>query len=175
MDALRVLGYCPGGYSWEFLVGVCRPVRQILTLFQIKKCNFLHPFSDQTSKIHTCFQTWPLSRNYFTITRLEGKQKISSNPFRIRIFLFLSYSFGIRNNKYLHTLRSSLENHTRFQTRMGKVSTRFQTKTAQKPYPMGRHILTYVTEGSIPPPGAMDSVWLLARLKIIPDRASVHT
>ena len=25
----------PGGYSWEFLVRVCRPVLQILTLFQI--------------------------------------------------------------------------------------------------------------------------------------------
>ena len=23
-----------GGYSWEFLVGVCRPVLQILTLYQ---------------------------------------------------------------------------------------------------------------------------------------------
>ena len=33
------------------LVGVCRPVVQILTLFQIKTCNFPHPFSDQTSKI----------------------------------------------------------------------------------------------------------------------------
>ena len=29
-----------GGYSWEFLVGVCRPVLQILTRFQTKKCNF---------------------------------------------------------------------------------------------------------------------------------------
>ena len=36
--------------------------------------------------------------------------------------------------------RSSLENHTRFQTKMGKVYTRFQTKTAQKPDPMGRYI-----------------------------------
>ena len=35
-----------GGYSWEFLVGVCRPVLQILTLFQTKQCHFLHPFSD---------------------------------------------------------------------------------------------------------------------------------
>ena len=32
------------GYSWEFLVRVCR--LQILTLFQTKKCNFPHPFSD---------------------------------------------------------------------------------------------------------------------------------
>ena len=36
--------------------------------------------------------------------------------------------------------RSFLENHTRFQTKMVKVYTRFQTKTTQKPYPMGRHI-----------------------------------
>ena len=39
----------PGGggeYSWEFLVGVCRKVLQILTRFQTKKCNFPHPFSD---------------------------------------------------------------------------------------------------------------------------------
>ena len=40
----------PRGYSWEFLVEVCRPVLQILTLFQTKKCNFPHPFSDQHFK-----------------------------------------------------------------------------------------------------------------------------
>ena len=57
-----------GRYSWEFLVGVCRRVLQILTRFQTKKCNFSHPFSDQTSKIHTRFQTWPLGRNYVIIT-----------------------------------------------------------------------------------------------------------
>ena len=63
------------GYSWEFLVVVCRPVLQILTLFQTKNCNFPHPFSNQTSKIHTRFQTWPLSRNYFTITQIAGQTK----------------------------------------------------------------------------------------------------
>ena len=36
--------------------------------------------------------------------------------------------------------RGSLENHTRFQTIMVKIYTSFQTKTAQKPYPLGRHI-----------------------------------
>ena len=115
------------------------------------------PISDHKIVIfHTRFQTRPLksipvfrpglyAEIILPLLRLKGKQKISSNSFRIRIFLFFSYSFGTRNSKYLHTLRSSLENHIRFQTRMGKVSTRFQTKTAQKPYPMGRHILTYVT------------------------------
>ena len=37
----------PGGYSREFLMGVCRPVLQILTLsFRQKKIHFPHPFSD---------------------------------------------------------------------------------------------------------------------------------
>ena len=96
----------PGGkgYSWEFLMGMCRPVLQILTQFQTQKCNFPHPFSDQTSKIHTRFQTWPLGRNY-VIIRLECKQKNSSNPFPIRIFLFLSLSFGIETiNTFIHSV-----------------------------------------------------------------------
>ena len=38
-----------GEDSWEFLVEVCRPVLQILTLFQTKNVIF-----------HTGFQTWPL-------------------------------------------------------------------------------------------------------------------
>jgi len=40
--------------------------------------------------------------------------------------------------------RSSLENNTRFQTKMGKVYSRFQTKKAQKPYPLGRDIPYYM-------------------------------
>ena len=82
-----------GGYSWEFLMGVCCPVLQILTQFQTQKCNFPHPFSDRTSKIHT------------RLLRLECKQKNSSNPFRIRIFLFLSHSFGIKMiNMFIHSV-----------------------------------------------------------------------
>ena len=57
------------------------------------------------------------------------KQKNSSNAFQIRIFLLLSYSFGIETiNMFIHS-HSTLENHTRFQTNMGKVYTCFQTKT----------------------------------------------
>ena len=87
-----------------------------------------------------------------SLLRLERKQKNSSNPFRIRIFLFLSYSFGIETiNTFIHS-RSSLENHTRFQTKMGKVYTRFQTKTAQTPYLTGRHISIWLIYWSTPPP-----------------------
>ena len=49
----------PRGVLLGILVGVFLPVLQILNLFQAKKCHFPPPFSDQTSKIHTRFQTWP--------------------------------------------------------------------------------------------------------------------
>ena len=59
-----------------------------------------------------------------SLLRLERKQKNSSNPFRIRILLFLSYSFAIETmNTFIHS-RNSLKNYIRFQTKMGKVYTR---------------------------------------------------
>ena len=66
-----------------------------------------------------------------SLLRLERKQKNSSNPFRIRILLFLSYSLAIETmNTFIHS-RNSLKNYIRFQTKMtkmGKEYTRFQTK-----------------------------------------------
>ena len=58
--------------------GVCRPVLQVLTLFQTKKCHFPHHF-----------KTWPV-RNYVTITvrRLTLKR-----------FLKTHFEFG-----YVHIL-----------------------------------------------------------------------
>ena len=61
-------------------------------------------------------------------------------------------SFGIETRNRLIHSRSSLENHTRFLTKMGKVYTRFQTKTAQKPYSLGRHIPIRLVQGSTPLP-----------------------
>ena len=52
--------------------------------------------------------------------------------------------------------RSSLENHTRFQTKMVKVYTRFQTKKAKKPYLLGRYLPVLLIKESTtsPPPPA---------------------
>ena len=76
-----------GGYSNEFLLGVCRPVLHILTLFQIKTC-------------HTRFQTWPLKsipvfrlgigRNYVII---YNKIKTLTKRFLTTHFEFAYYSF----------------------------------------------------------------------------------
>ena len=57
------LSFEPGGTLGNSWWVVCRPVLQILTLFQIKKCHFSQPFLDLASRIHTRFQTRPL-RNY---------------------------------------------------------------------------------------------------------------
>ena len=73
-----------------------------------------------------------------SLLRLERKQKNSANPLRIRIFLFLSYSFGIETiNTFIHSRSRSLENQTWFQINMGKSYTRFKIKKPQKPYADG--------------------------------------
>ena len=118
--------------------GVCRPVLQILTRFQTKKCNFPHPFSVLAFR----------QKLLLSLLKLECKQKKSI----LIHFEFTYFSFFLThlelNDKYVHTLGSSLENHTRFQTKIGKVCTRFQTKTALKPHPMGQHIPIWLVHGS---------------------------
>ena len=57
-------------------------------------------------------------------------------------------------NTFIHS-RSSLKNQTRFQNKIGKVYTRFQTKMPQKPYPLRRHVgctHLYSLFKKVPPP-----------------------
>ena len=79
---------------------------------------------------------------------LLGIQKFFKSLSNTFISFFPS-AFGIETiNKSIHS-SSPLENHNRFENEMGKVYTRFQTKTAHKPYPIGRIWLIW---GSIPLP-----------------------
>ena len=77
------------------------------------------------------------------LLRLERLQKdflkSISNSY-LTLSFFLSFLFGIETINTFMDSRSSLKNHTQFQTKMGKVDTRSQTKTAQKPYPLGWHL-----------------------------------
>ena len=88
-----------------------------------EKMLFSHLFSD------LAFKKW--CHHYLDY---NSNKKDFLKSIRIGIFLFLSYSFGTETiNTFVHS-RISLENHTRFQTKMGKVYTRLQTKTAEKPF-----------------------------------------
>ena len=76
-----------GGNSWKLLVGVCRPVLQILTLFQTQKYHFPHPFSDLASKIHTP-SLWYLNKkptNPFWVNFLQSTQFFYVNVLHVTI------------------------------------------------------------------------------------------
>ena len=66
-----------GGYSWEFMLGVCRLVFLNPDPISDQKVSFPHPFSDLTSKIHTRFQTCPLVGNYVITGTLLQPRSIS--------------------------------------------------------------------------------------------------
>ena len=81
-----------------------------------------NPDRPKNGIFHTRFQTWPLDRSYVIITEIRAQTKNSSNAFRIRIFLFRSYLFGIETTTTFIRSRSFLKNHTRFQTKKGQKS-----------------------------------------------------
>ena len=95
----------PGGYFWKFLVGVYRPVLQILTLFQTKNVIFHTRFQTRPLKSIPVFRPDLWAEIMLSLLRLERKQKHYSKPFPIRIFFFLSYSFGIEAiNRFRHSV-----------------------------------------------------------------------
>ena len=123
-------------------VGVCHPV-----------LHFPYPFSDQTSKIHSHFQIWPLGRNYFinTWNRAQTK-KNSSNAFWIYI-LFCSYSFGIETiNTFIHSC-SSLENHTRFKTKWAQCMIPIFRPKRPKNHTLWGSTYLYCLHKGVPPTG----------------------
>ena len=124
----------PGGYSWIFLVGGVPPGSPNPDPISDQKVSFFAPV----------LRPGPYEI-MSSLLKLEKQQK----RFLKIHFEFSCFSFFLTHlelkQKYVRTChRSSLENHTRFQAKMSKVYTRFQTKRAQnprqKPYPMGRHI-----------------------------------
>ena len=75
-----------------------------------------------------------------SLLRLERKQKIIQ--FQIRIFLFLSNSFGIETiNTFTHSLVQFPRTPYPIPDQNGQGVYPFPDQlTAPKPYPMGRHI-----------------------------------
>ena len=75
-----------------------------------------------------------------SLLRLERQEKYFLKRIMNSHIIPFDYSIGIETtNTFIHS-RSLLENHTRFQTKMGKVYIRFRPETGQKPYPLGRHM-----------------------------------
>ena len=112
-------------------------------------------FRPKNDIFHTCFQTRPLksipvfrpdllAEIMSSLLRLERKQKISSNAFRIRLFPLCYYSFGIEMiNTFIHS-RSSLENYTRCHTKMEKSIPVFRPNTL--PFVAAQIYMAYIRE-----------------------------
>ena len=64
--------------------------------------------------------------------------------------------------------RSYVWNHTRSQNKLDKVYTLFQTKTAQRPYPLGRHIPTWLFNiREYPPRDFTNDRWQISEMNAI--------
>ena len=130
-------------------MGVCRPHLQIQTQFLNKKCHcFPHPFLDLASKNPYPFSDLTLyvikHGICISVERSQRNKdeyvKFSWNDiFDLFLFFLTSYSPRLLGRKI-----SSSDDHTLFQTKMFKIYTRFPTKTAEKLYPLGRHIPIYL-------------------------------
>ena len=82
-----------------------------MTQFQTKKSNCPHPFSDLAFRQKLCFH----------YEAVRAQTKYYSNPFPIRIFLFLSYSFGIETiNTFIYSVVPS-KTIPDFRPKMGSV------------------------------------------------------
>ena len=95
--AIMFLSYFPEGFSRKFLVGMCRPVLQILTLFQTKKCYFPHPFSDLemvTKRNITC-----LHKTKIMSSLLRLKLQQTSNSY----YTFFLISLELKRRTRWHT------------------------------------------------------------------------
>ena len=80
--------------------------------------------------------------------------------------LFLSYSFEIETkNTFIHS-HSSLENYTRFQTKISKMHNRFLTEKAL-PFGTAHTYMAYIRKYPLPPGGTLchDSISLCKKIK----------
>ena len=133
----------------EFLLGGCAAqLFESWPNFRPQNVILPHPFSELEVVTKRNIRVY-IERNYImsSLLRLERQQKD----------FFLSYSLIIfiieTTNTFTQYSRSSLVNHTRFQTRMSKVDTRLHIKTAPK-YALWGGIYLYSLYKGVPHPRA---------------------
>ena len=136
----RTINENPRGVLLEMLAGGVPPGSQNPDLISDKK-NVI---------FRTRFQIWPLKS--IPVFRPGGDHKTQHKHWHETVtmsssatkrflkihFEFAYYTFFLIQLEFWND--EHIVNHNRFQTKMSKVCTLFQTKTEQKPYPMGRHI-----------------------------------
>ena len=99
------------------------------------------------------------------LLRLEHKQKNSSNTFRIRIFLFLSYSFGIETiNTFIHSVVPSKTIPDSRPKWAKSIPVSDQNGAKSLPDGTSHTYMTYMKEYPPPPPPGQEissKIWIL--------------
>ena len=73
--------------------------------------------------------------------------------FRPKYVIFpTQFQTSLKNGKNLYPISDKQAKNTQFQAKMSKIHTRFQTKTAQKPYILRQHTYTDYIRWYPPPP-----------------------
>ena len=142
----RTINENPRGYSWKCLLGVCRPVLRILTLFQTKKCHFPHPFSDLASKIYTRFQT---RRSHKTqhkhwheteIMSLSATKRFLKIHFEFAYYTFFLIQLEFWNDEHIDTPPQFLRKPYPIPDQNEQSAYSFSDQNRAKTLPDGRHI-----------------------------------
>ena len=110
----------------------------------------------------------------FSLLRLERKQTNSSDPLRIRIFFFLSYSFGIETiNTFMHS-HSSPEHHHPLPNQNGQSVYPFSDQNGAKTLPGGaaHTYIAYIRE--YPPPRVFSVAQRFCSKEIVSNRHCRH-
>ena len=119
-----------GWYSWELLLGVYRPILQILTRFQTKKCNYPYPFSDLAFWQKLCY-------HYLAVRAQTQKffQSISNSHISLSFLLIVNWN----DKKCSYTPVVPSKTQPDFRSKSVKCIPVFRPKRAQKPYPVAAH------------------------------------
>ena len=133
-----------GGCSWEFLLGGCRSVLQILTLFRTKKCHSSHPFSDLASN--------KLFHHYLDYNKNKKDFLKSISNSHISLFFYLIWNW---NNEYVYTfLRVPSRTVPDFRPKWAKSIPTFRPKRPKNPTLWGGTYIYGFYKGVPCPPGS---------------------
>ena len=123
-----------------------------------QKCVVFHTrCQTRTLKCMPVFRPGVLAEIMLSSLRLERKHKNSSNPFRIRIFVFLSFSLGIEMiNTFIHSVAPS-KTIPDSRPKWAKCIPVFRLKRPKNPTRWGDTYIYGLYKGVPPPPGVLNA------------------
>ena len=125
------------GYFQKNWVGMCGTIPETLTLFQTKVCDFPYPISALIKNLIPYFRPEALEPGAWPerMTSCYGTYTVVGVNIKREMVLFPNDEEVANSSKKTYPIQDECTNHT-----LVEIDTLFQTKTAQKTYPLARHM-----------------------------------